>query len=451
MRGERKWLIIVGALLAASFVIDSGLLAYAMYVLLGVLLFSRFVTQEGLGRVSARRDISQSEAEIGESVAIRVVVTNEGRWRIPWLLVEDALPQSALRQIPPRLRCKGRRIKVATLRSQQSLELDYTISCDFRGVYPIGPLVVESGDLFGLDRRHRVLTEPILLTVYPKVIPLVGYDIASRRPVGDIRLTHRLYEDPTRIAGVRRYETGDPFHRVHWRATARTGELHSKVYEPTTLAGATILLDFHRGSYPKRGEPYRSELAVTTAASLAHMVFLLGQPIGLATNGSDGAARWRPKPKGPIDFARRTEAQQAVAEVESHDRLQPLCVPTRRGPDQFQNIREALARVELGDGLTFPEFVREVTPRLPRDASVIAVLADVTIETALALSQLKQAGFALSLLLVQLDPDRLEKAYGWLYAQNLRDVRRVGSETELAELCSQSLHRGNPYHLAVDA
>ena len=58
----------------------------------------------------------------------------------------------------------------------------------------------------------------------------------------------------------------DPENRLHWRATARTGELHSKVYEPTSLAGATVLLDFHQDGYPRRNEPHRSELAITTAA-----------------------------------------------------------------------------------------------------------------------------------------------------------------------------------------
>jgi uncharacterized repeat protein (TIGR01451 family) len=450
MRVEWKWLWAALLLLVASFIIDSGLLAYAMYVLLGVMIISRWLTREGLSRVTAERDVSRREAEIGDTVTVQLTVSNTGSVPMVWLLLEDLLPASALRQIPPRLKVKGRRFKLASLRPGRTLTMSYDVRCDFRGLYQIGPLLLESGDLFGLHRKHRVATEPVLLTVYPKVVPLHGYDIASRRPIGDIRLTHRLYEDPTRIAGVRRYEIGDPFHRVHWRATARTGELHSKVYEPTTLAGATLLLDFHRDNYSKRGEPYRSELAVTTAASLAHAVFVLGQPIGLATNGQDAAERLRQKPKGSLDFERRQSARQTVEELPENDRLKPLLVPTRRGSDQFQNIHELLARVELADGLTFADFVVEVTPRLPRDASVIAVLPDVSISTAMALSNLRQAGFAVSVVLILLDPDQTEKAYGLLYAQNLRDIRRVGSETELSQLCSQSLHRGNPYQVMLE-
>ena len=70
--------------------------------------------------------------------------------------------------------------------------------------------MLETGDLFGLHRRYRVSTEPHFLLVYPKVVPLEGYDIASRRPIGEVRLTHRLFEDPTRIAGVRAVSGGRP-------------------------------------------------------------------------------------------------------------------------------------------------------------------------------------------------------------------------------------------------
>jgi len=75
------------------------------------------------------------------------------------------------------------------------------------------------------------------LLVYPRIIPLTGYDLTSRRPIGDVLLMHRLFEDPTRISGVRPYELGDPLNRVHWRATARTGVLHSKVHEPSRWPG----------------------------------------------------------------------------------------------------------------------------------------------------------------------------------------------------------------------
>ena len=99
---------------------------------------------------------------------------------------------------------------LAGLKPKGSARMLYQLGCNRRGYYQIGPLVMESGDLFGLHRRFRVATKPHFLTVYPKALPLEGYQIASRRPIGEVRMTHRLYEDPTRNAGVRRYEAGDP-------------------------------------------------------------------------------------------------------------------------------------------------------------------------------------------------------------------------------------------------
>ena len=53
-----------------------------------------------------------------------------------------------------------------------------------RGYYQFGPLLVETGDVFGLHRRYRLLTEPQFVLILPKVLPLQGYNLASRRPHG---------------------------------------------------------------------------------------------------------------------------------------------------------------------------------------------------------------------------------------------------------------------------
>lgn len=450
MKAYWKWLIAALVILAAALVIESGLLAYAMYVLLGVMLLSRLMARDWLGRVTATRSDVVKEAEVGDEIPVEVIVKNNGKTPVPWMLLEDLLPVTALQQRPPRLAVNGKRMRIGTLWGGGELKLKYKIECQYRGYYQVGPLLMESGDLFGLHRRHRVETEPAYFMVYPKVIEVAGYDIASRRPIGDVRLTHRLYEDPTRISGVRPYLAGDPLNRVHWRATARTGVLHSKVYDPTSLAGASILLDFFKESYPKRGEPQRSELAVTAAASIANAVSVLGQQIGLATNGRDAADRLRQKRKGSLAFQTRVEAREEVEEIAESDRLKPLQVETRRGAEQFQRIRELLARVELTDGMPFGRFVFEVTPRLPRDASVIAILGDVPIETAVALSTLQRQGFAVSIVLIVMEPNQLETAYGRLMAEGVRDIRHLPSEQAIADLCSQSMHRGNPYAVALE-
>jgi uncharacterized protein (DUF58 family) len=430
------WFLAVVLILLAALALDAGLLAFAMYVLLGVLIVSRLLARTWIGKLSAVRTCPTSVAEIGDKVDVTVTIRNGSSLPVPWVLLEDMLPRDAINLRSPRLKIKGRRVHLRMIRGRGTATLEYQLTCVTRGYFQIGPLLMESGDLFGLHRRYRIEAEPHYLLVYPKVVPLAGYDLASRRPIGDVRLTHRLFEDPTRIGGVRPYEAGDPLNRVHWRATARTGALHSKVYEPSSLAGATLVLDFHKTAYPSRGEPSRSELAVTAAASLAHAVFQMGQQVGLISNGRDAADRIRLE-GWDREYRTRISARTEAAMVEQSERLQPIVVETRRGPEQFQKIHEALARVELTDGLTLAALVLETAGRMPRDATVVALLADVEIETALALGNLKRRGFAVTVVLIAMDERAVERGYGRLVSEGIRDVRHLANEAGIPELCRQ--------------
>ena len=228
---------------------------------------------------------------------------------------------------------------------------------------------------------------------------------------------------------------GDPLNRIHWRATARTGELHSKVYEPSSIAGATLLLDCHRTSYSDRSEPYRSELAITAIASLANAVYQMGQQLGFATNARDAADRIREEGV-QHDFLTRETAQHDVGMCETSDRLRPITVETRRGADQLVRILESLARVELTDGLSFSQFTTEVASRLPRDATVIAVLPTVSAETAIALGSLRRRGFAVTAVVVMFDDEMdYPECAARLMAEGI-EVRRVDNEASLSQLCS---------------
>jgi uncharacterized protein (DUF58 family) len=508
-----KWYLAAGLLLLAAFFLESSLLAYATYVLLGALVVSRVLARNWIANLTATRQCDITAAEIGDKVPVTLTLRNTGSLPVPWVLAEDLLPQSALSERPPRLRVKGKRLLLAFIRGGQEATLRYTLECRQRGYYQIGPVVLESGDVFGLHRRFRVETTPHFLLVLPRVVPLEGYELASRRPIGEVVLTHRLFEDPTRIAGVRPYEPGDALNRVHWRATARTGQLHSKVYEPTTLAGATVLLDFHEETYLHSGirqnaggtvpvhpddadrnpgevranpeSSYRSELAVTAAVSLANAVFEMGQQVGLVTNARDAADRirregWHPSPLSPLGRGTEGEgrsrapnsnqaeassnvaaeeasspttrqaARESGAMQEKSDRLDPIIVETRRGAEQLQRIRETLGRVELTDGITFAGLVLETSGRLPRDATVVAVLGTVTVDTAVALGNLHRQGFALTAVLIALTGNTLEKAHGRLLAEGIRDVRHLPTEAGLPTLCQQQVMGRGQFASAVE-
>lgn len=393
-----KWLLWASLLLVVSLLLGLGLLAYAMYALLAVMLASRLLTRIWVKNLSAQRECNRQIAQVGDTIALAVTVKNEGRLPIAWVLLEDVLPRKALMFDPPNLKIVGRRLRLISLGPHGSTTLYYQLQCNRRGFYQVGPLVMETGDLFGLHRRFKIGSLPHFLLVYPKIVPLSGYGIASRRPIGEIRISHRLFEDPTRIAGVRAYQSGDPLNRIHWRATARTGQLHSKIYEPSSIAGITILLDFHVGSYPVKDEPYRSELAITAAASLASAVFEMNQQVGLVSNCRDAVDRIRTE-GWDVDLRSRMASQRLAGMAEASDRLRPVTVDTRRGSDQLLRILETLARAELSDGLTLAQLVHDYGNRLNHDATVVAVITRLTDETLLALVSLRQRGYAVSAVL----------------------------------------------------
>lgn len=435
------WFLAIVFLLGLALALQAGLVAFAGYVLLGVYLLSRYLARQWAANLSADRVCDSAPREIGESAEVVVTLRNQGVIPILWVLVEDLLPEQALRR-PTRLTVKGKRLQVANMRPRQTKTIKYRVIFEMRGYYPLGPTVLETGDVFGLHRRHRVIGNPVYIMVYPKILPLPKYDFSSRRPIGEVRLQNRLFEDPTRTAGVRPYMAGDPLSRIHWRATARTGQLHSRIFEPTSLAGATILVDFHSAGYPARSEPHRSDLVVTTATSIAYAVSVLNQSLGLVSNGRDAADRIRAEalekdPAGGATGAGYETREGARARYEMRDesdRIRPVTVDTRRGFDQFQKIREALARLELSDALSLAGLALEMAPRMPRDATVIAILPRVPLESAIALGTLRRQGFAVTAILIGLDETERLEAHGRLLTETVRDIRYANTEADLAGL-----------------
>ena len=123
------------------------------------------------------------------------------------------------------------------------------------------------------------------------------------------------------------------------------------------------------------------------------------------------------------------------------DRLRPVTVDTARGADQFVRILEALARVELTDGLSFTDLVLEVAPRLPRDATVIAILPSATDEAIWALGNLRRRGYAVSAVVLEHEDYEYAQAAGRLLGEGIHS-RQVTDEASLAALCGSQVLRG---------
>ena len=434
-----KWGIFFSVLLGFAMIGNLDLFAYALYALLAVVLASRFLSQYWIQHVRSLRLCSTTEATIGDKVTVIVEVHNTGRVVIPWLLAEELLPNQALYHDRPPLARSGDVVKVCLLWPGKKQTLVYQLKCNRRGYFPLGPLVLETGDLFGLHRRYRISSPPQYLLVMPKPVHIDGYDIASRRPIGEVRMTHRLFEDPTRISGVRNYEPRDPLNRVHWGATARTGTLHSKVYEPSTIAGATVLLDFHVQSYPSRDEPVRSELAITAAASIGNALYELGQPFGLLTNARDAVDRIR-KQQQQEAFRDRRSAHLSGGRPSKNDRLRPVHLKGNRGVGHREGFLKTLGRLELSDGLTLSQLLIEATCHLARDASVVAILGQLTPEMVISLAELRVRGFAVTVLLNVHTASDFQDASAYLMAEGIASYH-LADQAAIETICRVAMLR----------
>lgn len=428
----------VSLLLLVGLLLEASMLVYAAYVLGGTLWVSRYLSQRWTDGLQAQRRVSAREIEIGDVLEVTIRLDNRGKLPIPWLILEDLLPASAIHAPPPALKVDGQAIRVCRLGGRSGRLLSYKLTGLRRGYFQLGPAIVETGDLFGLHRRFRALTEPSYLLVLPRLIPLVGYDVASRRPMGEVRVTYRLMEDPLLISGIRQYQPGDPLRSIHWRATARTGQLQSKQYQPTSVAGATLVLDFHCDSNPNHHEPVRTDLAATAAASICHTLMNLQLQFGLISNGRDAVDRIAES--GQVrEFRSLAAARQSSGMRESSERLKPVVLPTQRGVEHFMRIHRTLGRLERTDGLRLEELLIECESRLPRDATVLVLLQEVDESAAVALGMLRRRGFSLSAIVNNYENEAYTVALSRLMAQGI-SVHHLSDEASVAEICKQFVY-----------
>lgn len=417
----------IAVLLLAGMTFGASLWLLAAYAGTLVVASGFWLASRWTGAAVARRSDGPEEFELGDEFEVLVEITNRSRLPIGWLLVEDLLPRSAIHLRPPGLEIIGDRIAVFFLWPGQTRRLNYRIRCRRRGYYQIGPTVLETGDLMGLSRRYRVAAPPRFALVFPRQVPLAGYDIASPRPIGEIRIRDAVIQDPTRIRGIRKWQLGDPLRSVHWAATARTGTLHSKVYEPTSIAGATLVLDLNSRSNPTRHEPIRSDLAASLACSIAATLYELNQPVGLLSNGRDAADRIRIEGIAH-DYRTRGAAQAESSMRDKDDRLRPVIVDADRGPSHFQELRRVLARLELSDGLSLGEVLVSNQPRLAHDTTLILILPHCDRPTSALLIDMKRRGWAITVVINTPDINDFAASSGPLLAAGIGALHLANEE-----------------------
>lgn len=431
-------LLLVGIVFGASLWVLAGV-AIAALVAANYLLANTWSKAAVATRSTADRELKQ-----GSMADVEVDITNTAAIPLLWLLAEDLLPKQLQNPKLSRLAVVGERLAVLMLWPGQSKKLSYEIDCRRRGYLQVGPTVLETGDLMGLFRRFRVGTQPQYITVMPEIVPLTEYEIGSRRPIGEIRMRSGMMDDPTRLRGIRQWQIGDPMRSVHWAATARTGTLHTKVYEPSSIVGATLILDFHISTNPDHNEPVRTDLAVIAAASIAASLHQSGEPFGLVTNGRDAADRIRTEGwqgDDRIQFAhQRGDVSDAAAMQATSDRLNPVIIAPSRGAPAFKEVHRTLARLERTDGLTLAELLIECESELSGDTTLLTILQQATPQSIAALVGLSRRGRAVAVIVNTHDINDYSAIAGPLIAARIPTFY-LSDRQSIASVCREVLTR----------
>lgn len=417
------WFAIAAGLLAVAFLVKSPYMAFAIYAFLLLLLVARVSSMAWLAGLDCTRGIDHTTLQQGEEAEVEVEVKNARGWPIPWIYFEDYHPADFPRN--------GDNKRLAILMPGRSIKLRYKLQFPRRGYHRIGPLLMESGDLFGLQKRFRTGERQDYVSVLPTVAYIETFNIASKRPQGPVRLSHRIYADPTRISNIREYVPGDPLNTIHWKATARTGQLHVKTHEPSSVVGGTLILDLHEDSYKPEKKEERLELAITTTASIAYLLQMSGEQVGMITNAYDAAEVAKYEIAVQRGVARQ-DVDAAVAGEDDSTRISPLSVPTMRSPGQAQKIIENLARVVPGHGLDAIGMLLSEYRNLPRDAALLPVVPQVSESLALTLGSMKLAGFNVSVFFIN-DRKGYEEAASLLAPHSIH-VFHITHERSLHEI-----------------
>ena len=262
-------LVAAGVLLGQHDVTRVGILLLALTVIALVL-----VRRHGL-TLDVVRTATPSRVAIDERAVVTVRIRNIEPAPSPVVMAEESIDY-ALGDRP--------RFVLPSLRPGDVQEVQYVVRSHTRGVHRIGPLGVRVRDPFGLTLRTAAVSGDAEVVVLPKVVPLphgrsLGSGIGSEGSIPHMVALHGE-DDQT----VREYRDGDDLRRIHWPATARTGELMVRQEDRPAKRRAVVVLDTRAVGHAGSGRSSSLEWCVTTAASVTAHVVDAGYAVHLLTS-----------------------------------------------------------------------------------------------------------------------------------------------------------------------
>ncbi|HLJ35097.1 MAG TPA: DUF58 domain-containing protein [Ktedonobacteraceae bacterium] len=404
---NKGWYILGIVIILASLPFHQALLSVIGLLIILVIGVTDIWEKYCLRNLRYARSFSERRALFGERVTLSLSVENAKLLPLPWIEARDMVPRAlpiAEQQVS--INIFGDSFYLDNMFSSRWYERvtrRYTVLCNARGVHKFGPTTLRSGDVFGFLTREETLNNLQYLLVYPLIVPLTRFSLPARHPFGDRRAPRRLLEDPSRIIGVRDYVYGDSLRRVHWKATARTMQLQSKVYEATTTYTLITFLnvaphfDAHYGLQTEL-----RELAICAAASVADWAINEGYAVGLYANTLMFMPEAGMKP--PTEPESETAQSSGATDVEEQRNARRIHLPPATSEGQRTRIMETLARIQPYHGSNIEDVIQTERSRLPAGATVVVVTSTVSERLLDTLDRVRRAGHAVTILFTGDEP-----------------------------------------------
>lgn len=339
-------------------------LAYVWGFLLGGSWLWSWLSLRGVRLVRKPRS---TRAQMGQIFEERFEIDNPNRLPRLWIEVRDesSLPGTQASRLFPLVESRRGRTYLARTRLLK------------RGVYPLGPSVLESGDPFGLFPVSRKYPADESLLVYPLLAEVRSFPTPAGIIPGGEALRRRTQQVTPNAAGVRDYAPGDPLNRIHWVSTARRGRLIAKEFELDPQAEVWIFLDASRtgqSSLPyeppsqdaedlwkRSGQlqlpPSTEEYGVSVAASLVRYFLRQGRTVGFASAGQSLSV-----------------------------------IPPDRGARQLSKILESLALLRSEGSLPLRSLVELQAQHMARGSTIVLITHSVDEDVALVVDYLARRG-----------------------------------------------------------
>jgi uncharacterized protein (DUF58 family) len=346
------------------------------YVVSLTIVISYLWAKISAGSVEFSRYAPSRRSQVGRYFEEQFTVSNTSLLPKLWLEVRDLSelpghrPSRVITSLGPR------RKRGWTIRTQ----------CGHRGRFRLGPVELTSGDAFGLFRTTRKMDVVGTVVVYPYSVDLPTFLPPGGELPGGDALRRKTHHITTNVSGVRDYEPGDSFNRIHWKSTARTGRLIVKEFELDPLADVWLFPDMHSG--PQVGMPPESPDDQMLPALLP---VLLQKEKDRAIEPTTEEYVIAITASLAKHFLARSRAVGVAAQSSHREFLQP-----DRVDRQLTKIAETLAVVKARGQVPLGQVLASEGMGLPRGSSVVVVTPSTDVRWVQVLNHLRRRGLRAS-------------------------------------------------------